>query len=454
MSHFPTLQVIDTLTKDTIEISANNQTIKMYVCGVTPYDYAHLGHGRCYVTFDLLLRLLKFLGHEVIYCRNFTDIDDKLLDRAEKELGDRLQYHVLAQKFIDAYHKDVAQLNCLAPTYEPRVTEYIPAIIMFIQELINSNKAYISNGDVYFRVQSFSEYGKLSKRKLEDLHAGARVEVSEKKENPLDFALWKNEQNGGFWDSPWGNGRPGWHIECSVMASVLLGNHIDIHGGGMDLIFPHHENEIAQSESIHGSPFSRIWMHNAFVRINQEKMSKSLGNFFTLRDIFNTVDPMVMRFYFVSHNYTAPLDFTHDDVHNMRKAYQRVCKALEHYVTKKYDQLTQAHLLESSIVREMLACLCNDLNGSGAIGILFEHLKIAQENEFEGLRVKAFCQRVLGLTLNPLISDEVVITPEIQALIDERLAARVERDWKRSDELRDILAAMGVQVSDQAVKKN
>ncbi len=261
--------------------------VLMYVCGVTPYDKAHVGHGRCYITFDVLFRLLTFLGYKVSYCRNFTDIDDKILNKAEKEFGDRQRYKDISARYIASYHADMQKINCLPPTFEPRVTETIQPIIDFIAGLIQEGKAYAVDGDVYFRINAFPEYGKLSKHKLQDLHAGVRVELNSKKEHPLDFALWKAEPDGTFWKSPWGYGRPGWHIECSAMASKYLAQHIDIHAGGLDLMFPHHENEIAQSEALQGAPFARYWVHNGFVQVNNEKMSKSLGNFFMLEDVLH-----------------------------------------------------------------------------------------------------------------------------------------------------------------------
>ncbi len=300
--------------------------VKMYVCGVTPYDYAHLGHGRVYVIFDVLYRLLTFSGYKVTYCRNFTDIDDKLLNRAKKELGDRLAYERLATKFIDAFHDDMNALNCLPPTYEPRVTEHITEIIEFIDGLVKKEKAYIVNGDVYFSIEQFPNYAQLSKHKLKDLRAGARVEVQEKKKDPLDFALWKSELEETFWKSPWGWGRPGWHIECSTLARLYLGEQIDLHAGGMDLIFPHHDNEIAQTEALIGKPFVKYWMHNAFVRIDKEKMSKSLGNFFTLQEVFKKFDPIVIRYLYLTHHYRSPLDFSFDDLEAAHKTYQKLAR--------------------------------------------------------------------------------------------------------------------------------
>ncbi len=345
--------------------------IKLYVCGVTPYDYAHVGHGRVYVTFDVLYRLLKFLGYEVTYCRNFTDIDDKLLNRATKELGDQFRYGEIAQKFIDSFHQDVATLNCLPPTYEPRVTENMDEIINFIDGLVKKEKAYVVNGDVYFSIEQFPEYTKLSKQKLDDLHAGARVEIREKKKDPLDFALWKSEPEGTFWKSPWGYGRPGWHIECSALARLFLGEQIDIHGGGMDLIFPHHENEIAQTESLTGKQFSQYWMHNAFVRIDKEKMSKSLGNYFTLQEVFKQFDPMVVRFYYLNHHYRAPLDFSFDDLEVAKKTYQKLALFFaKHECTPRAYEVVAA----DSVVKQMLEFLTDDLNTPGMLGVIFSNL--------------------------------------------------------------------------------
>jgi len=424
-------------------------TVQLYVCGITPYDYAHIGHGRVYVTFDVLYRLLRFLGYQVNYARNFTDIDDKLLNKAAKELGDQLQYGQLAQKFIDSFHQDVAALNCLPPTYEPRVTENIDEIIAFIEGLVKKGVAYVANGDVYFSIEKFPQYAKLSKQKLDDLRAGERVEVSELKKDPLDFALWKSEAEGTFWKSPWGYGRPGWHIECSALAGKFLGEEIDLHGGGMDLIFPHHENEIAQTEALTGKPFSRHWMHNAFVRINKEKMSKSLGNFFTLRDVFKQFDPMVIRFYYLNHHYRAPLDFSFEDLEVAKKTYQKLatffdkhqCAALEHKV-----------VANDPVVKEMLHFITDDLNTTGLLGVVFSNLKVLEGTKESFCAVKQFLQEILGLALIPLPEETVEITPEIQKLIDEREQARKDKDWARADQLRDQLIAMGVELKDQKMK--
>ena len=424
----------------------NDNTVTLYVCGVTPYDYAHLGHGRVYVAFDVLYRLLQFMGYEVKYCRNFTDIDDKIINRAQKELGDSSKYKEISQKYIAAFEQDFKQLNCLPPNYEPKVTQTIPEIIAFVQGLIDNGTAYESNGDVYFEIAKFPTYGRLSKHKLDDLIAGARVDVNEKKKNPLDFALWKSAQSDEpGWESPWGHGRPGWHIECSAMSQKFLGQTIDIHAGGQDLIFPHHENEIAQSEGLSGKTFVRYWMHNGFVRINQEKMSKSLGNFFTLRDVFKQFDPMVVRFYLLNHQYRAPLDFSFDDLQVMQKTYSRLCKAFN----VECGSIAEKDIKESQVVQKMLEFLIDDLNTPGMWGTLFESLAALQKDQKELCRVKAFIQQVLGLTLIPLPEKEVEITPEIEQFISEREQARAAKDWKKADELREKLRSLGYEAKDK-----
>jgi cysteinyl-tRNA synthetase len=424
-----------------------DEQISLYVCGITPYDYAHIGHGRVYVTFDLLYRLLLFLGYHVSYCRNFTDIDDKIINRAQKELGDSKRFQEISDKYIAAFNQDMEQLNCLPPSYQPHVTQTMKEIIAFVQGLIDKGKAYQVDGDVYFDISSFATYGKLSKHKLEDLIAGARVEVNDKKRSPLDFALWKGapaDEPG--WQSPWGYGRPGWHIECSAMAEKFLGKTIDIHAGGMDLIFPHHENEIAQSEGLNSVPFVHYWMHNGFVRINEEKMSKSLGNFFTLRDVFKQFDPMVVRFYLLNHQYKAPLDFSFDDLQMMQKTYQRLCKA---FAVPCNENASPIQIRESAVVQKMLVFLEDDLNTPGMWGVLFEALAQLQHDKNQLCLVKAFIEQVLGLTLVPLPEKEVAMTSEIEALLKEREQARAQKDWKKADALREQLKALGYAVHDK-----
>ncbi|MBI2915859.1 MAG: cysteine--tRNA ligase, partial [Elusimicrobia bacterium] len=284
--------------------------VRIYVCGITPYDETHLGHARCYVFFDTVRRTLIQSGFQVTYIQNFTDIDDKIIARAQS-LGRAPQ--AVADQFIADYFSRTSLLGILPADRYPRVTQMVPEIVRFIEGLVQKGLAYPSGGDVFYSVEKFGEYGKLSKRDLKDMEAGARVDVNENKRNPLDFALWKSAKPGEpFWDSPWGKGRPGWHIECSVMSINNLGESFDLHGGGQDLIFPHHENEIAQSEGLTGKPFAKYWLHNGFVTVNREKMSKSLGNFFTLREIFEKVPPAVVRLFLLSRHYRTPLDFSDD----------------------------------------------------------------------------------------------------------------------------------------------
>ncbi|MBA2307444.1 cysteine--tRNA ligase [Candidatus Dependentiae bacterium] len=441
----PFLMLFNTLTNQQEKFSVPRNSVSLYACGITPYDYAHLGHGRCYVTFDVLYRLLNFLGYTVTYCRNFTDIDDKLIRRAEKEYNDPEQYILVAQRFIESFHEDMKALGCLTPDFEPRVTTHIPHIITFIEGLVAAGKAYVTPlGDVYYSIESFSDYGKLSKRTPDELKAGARISVRGDKRNPADFALWKASDNPPGWESPWGFGRPGWHIECSAMSKEYLGETLDIHAGGMDLIFPHHENEIAQSEGLHTKPFARYWVHNAFVRLNEEKMSKSLGNFFTLRDVYEKYSPMVIRYYYVTHHYRNPLDFKDEDLQGAVKSYQRLCRLFEKIIPASVEELRTT---TSPLVESLIAALCDDLNGAKFFGILFDHVTNQGLNE-ESL-VKGILVHVLGLTMEPYAKSEVVITPQIERLLEEREEARKAKEWKRADEIRDELRLLGVELQDK-----
>ncbi len=431
-------------------VSHDKQKVTMYVCGITPYDYPHIGHGRCYVTFDLVYRLLEFAGYQVIYARNFTDIDDKLLKRAENELGDATRFEEIAHRYMNAFGRDMHKLNCKMPEYEPRVTQVIPQIISFVQKLIAQGFAYVSDGSVYYRVAKFKKYGQLSKQSIKDLEIGARIAVDEDKENPLDFALWKKDELVGY-QSPWGKGRPGWHIECSVMADDIFKGPIDIHGGGMDLMFPHHENEIAQSESLYNRPFVSYWLHNAFVRINKEKMSKSLGNFLTLHELLEKYDPMVIRFYYLKHHYRNPLDFSYQDLDAAAVAYKRLVHFFEDVSEKSVDnpELVKKNL----IVESMMQALEDDLNTSAVFGILFQKMDILKNDSHAKALVKYYIVYVLGLTLQPLEQKSVEITPKIQKLLQQREQARADKNWKLSDQIRDQLRVLGVDVQDKKSKQ-
>lgn len=438
------IKLTNTLTgkKEALQLNSEG-VVTFYACGITPSNYAHIGHGRCYVLFDVLYRFLKSQNYSVTYCRNITDIDDKLLDSAAKR-ADGSTYQDVANEYLNCFFEDMEMLNCLFPDLQPRATEVIPEIITFIEGLIEKGHAYESEGDIYFSVQSFSEYGKLSKRTLQDMQAGSRVQINDKKKDPFDFVLWKAEPEGTFWKSPWGYGRPGWHIECSAMVDALLGKTISLHAGGQDLIFPHHENEIAQSEALYGCTFAKHWMHVAFVQVNQEKMSKSVGNFFTLREVFEKFDPMVVRFYVLKHHYKSPLDFSFPDLEAAEKAYRKLCKA---FVDKQCPaKLSTQCSVEVPVLCKMIEFLEDDLNTVGALGIVFEYLDKMGD---EVCVIKSFLKNVLGFSLEPLPEEIVCITPEIQKLLAEREQARDKKDWTRSDELRDALAVLGYKVQDK-----
>lgn len=446
------LKITNSLTgKQEIFNPKHEGRVNLYVCGITPYDFAHIGHGRCYVTFDLLYRLLRFLDYDVTYCRNFTDIDDKLLLKAHEEFGDASRCKEVADRFIAAYHQDMKALNCIDPDYQPRVTEFIPQIIQFIQGLIDKGAAYEKNGSVYFKVRGAQNYGKLSKQEIDALCAGSRVHVDDEKEDPLDFALWKKDEPHVSFESPWGLGRPGWHIECSAMSRAIFKDTIDIHGGGMDLIFPHHENEIAQSEALYDEQFVNYWMHNAFVRINQEKMSKSLGNFFTLKQVFEQFDPMVIRFYFLKHHYRGPLDFAFDDIHAAEKAYKKLVSFFADVDIPVLDDVDT--VANNLVVDKILDCLVDDMNTSGAFGVIFEKMPVLDNDSHAKALVKYFIVHVLGLTLKPLQEKHVEITHEIKQLMQAREEARLQKNWQKADAIRDQLRDLGVDIHDQKLEK-
>ena len=436
------LVLTNTKTKTKEPFSAAQKgKVSLYVCGVTPYNYSHVGHARCYVTFDMLVRLLTYLGFEVNYVRNFTDIDDKLL-AAAKEQGDENAYGEIARKFERSFHKEMKQLGCLDPQSEPRVTENIPEIITIIEKLVEQGKAYAANGDVYYDVEAFPGYGKLSGRKLEEMLMGARVEVNEHKKHPADFALWKGNKKKQFWDSPWGYGRPGWHIECSALAKKFLGTTVDIHGGGADLIFPHHENELAQSEGAYEKEFVHYWVHNGLVNVAREKMSKSLGNFSTLRELFKQYDPMVVRFYLLQSHYRSPIEFTEAGLQAAQTAYEKLVDLLSGV------EETPARALADGVVHEMLQALCDDMNTPKLLGAVFGNATAIREDSVLAASVKAVLHHVLGLTL-VAVTQELEITPEIQDLIEQRVQAREEKDWAAADAIRDQLAALGYDIQDK-----
>ncbi|MEW6557093.1 MAG: cysteine--tRNA ligase [Elusimicrobiota bacterium] len=455
------LKVYNTLTAKKEEfVPIKDKQVNMYVCGITPYDEVHLGHARCYVVFDVIRRYLKYKGYDVKYVQNFTDIDDKIINRS-KEL--RVESLELAKKYIDDYFTQMQKLNVLDADSYPRVTQKIPEIIEFIKTTIDNDYGYVADGDVYFSVRKFKNYGKLSKRNIHDLKSGARVLPGENKNDPLDFALWKKAKEGEpSWDSPWGKGRPGWHIECSAMSLNEFGfDTFDIHGGGQDLIFPHHENEIAQSEAYLGKQFVKYWIHNGFVTINKEKMSKSLGNFFTLREIFEKYNPMVVRYMLLSQHYRQPLDFSEDKLEQAKNAYERILN-----VKRKTDDLIKefhdGNLYESgqmvvdALVKNFVEVMDDDFNTAEAIAsihgivnnlFLLERDRPAELNrkiiEYNVSKLNELCQ-VLGLLHN----EKIEIPNTILELAEQREQARKEKNWKLADKLREKIKKEGFEIED------
>ena len=427
---------------------------RMYVCGMTVYDYCHLGHARVLVVFDIVYRYLRHLGYEVTYVRNITDIDDKIIQRAQ---ASGITVDALTARFIAAMREDAAALGVLPPTHEPRATEHIENIQAMIATLLAKDHAYVAdNGDVYYAVASFPEYGKLSGKDPRALRAGARVEIDERKRDPLDFALWKAAKPGEpAWDSPWGAGRPGWHIECSAMSTNCLGNHFDLHGGGADLQFPHHENEIAQSEAATGAPFVNFWLHNGFVRVNEEKMSKSLGNFFTVREVLARYRPEEVRYFILASHYRSPLNYGDEQLDQARAAVTRLYTALR--------DLPPAAPAPAAVFRERFeAALADDFNTPEALAALFDLAReINRLRSEEPARAAALAAtlRELGGLLGLLGDDPAAYLrgtgaeldeAAIGALLARRAQARQERNWAEADRLRDELHAAGIVLEDGA----
>ncbi len=429
--------------------------VRMYVCGMTVYDYCHLGHARVMVVFDLITRYLRARGYEVTYVRNITDIDDKIIKRAA-ENGEDME--ALTARFIAYMEEDATALGALKPDAEPRATQHIDGIIAMIATLIDRGYAYLAgNNDVYYDVASFSAYGALSGKQIDELRAGARVEIGEAKRDPLDFVLWKAAKPGEpQWPSPWGPGRPGWHIECSVMATVCLGNHFDIHGGGQDLQFPHHENEIAQSEAATGERFVNCWMHNGFVRVADEKMSKSLGNFFTVREILKHYDPEVVRFFILRAHYRSALNYSDEHLDDAKSGLTRLYTALRGIATDSPEP-------HAAYIERFQAVMDDDFNTPEAVAVLFD---LAREINRARDSDEPECRR-LGATLRQLagilgllqhdpeaylrgsaVRSDGLADAEIDALVRQRTEARTRRDWKESDRIRDALARQGVVLED------
>ncbi len=433
--------------------------VRMYVCGPTVYDYCHIGHARSVVVFDVISRYLRQRGFEVTYVRNFTDVDDKIIRRAN-ETGQ--QPDAVAARFIEAFYTDMDALMVQRADHEPKVTEYIDKIINLVRRLVENGHAYAVDGDVYFDVTTFESYGKLSGRRLEDMEAGARVEIDERKRHPHDFALWKAAKPGEpSWPSPWGQGRPGWHIECSAMSGALLGDTFDIHGGGKDLIFPHHENEIAQSEAASGHPYVKYWMHNGFVNINHEKMSKSLNNFLMIRDVLQKHHPEAVRMFLLSSHYRSPIDFTPEAMAEASAKLTRVYTLLRRLAGR--TPAAAFDIDANAFWRQFTADMDDDFNTAAGIGTLFEAVRAtnqlldsAEGDEAVAANYGAILRMgsVLGiLTVNPEVYFQSqasgLDTDRIRDLIDRRTAARKERNWAEADRLRGELTAMGVVIEDR-----
>lgn len=455
------MKIYNTLTRKKEEfVPIEEGTAKIYVCGPTVYNYFHIGNARPFVVFDTLRKYLQYRGYKVKFVQNFTDVDDKIINRAREE---HLTAGEVSEKYIEEYYKDAAALNVTKADVHPKVSEHIPEIIKFVQTLIDKGYAYEVNGDVYFSTRKFKEYGKLSKQNIEDLESGARIAVGEIKEDPLDFALWKaqKEEDEIAWDCPWGKGRPGWHIECSAMSKKHLGDTIDIHAGGQDLQFPHHENEIAQSECCNGVPFANYWMHNGYITIDNEKMSKSKGNFFTVRDILKEYDGEVMRFFLLSGHYRNPINFSDSLMEQAKAGLGRMRNAkenLKHLIANGEGEMTDAEKEAlagyEKYRQEFIEAMDDDLNTADAISAIFELITAINTAVKDGAS-KEFAQKSLDTlmelaTVVGLLQQDAdeAVDDDIQALVDERQEARKAKNFARADEIRDMLKARGITLKD------
>ncbi|MBU6081130.1 cysteine--tRNA ligase [Allobacillus halotolerans] len=454
-----TIKLYNSLTRQKEEFKPIEEgKVKMYVCGPTVYNYIHIGNARPAIVFDTVRRFLEYVGYDVEYVLNFTDVDDKLI-KAANELGEEVPD--IAERFIKAYKEDVSKLHVQEAVHHPRVTESMEDIIAFIEGLIEKDYAYEVDGDVYYRTRKFENYGKLSHQSIDELRSGARIQVGEKKDDPLDFALWKNAKDGEIsWESPWGEGRPGWHIECSAMAKKYLGETIDIHAGGQDLTFPHHENEIAQSEANNDKTFANYWIHNGYIQIENEKMSKSLGNFILVKDIVEQFDPNIIRFFMLSVHYRNPINFSQTVIEKTQNSFDRIQTAYQNLLYRKETSVdltdNQAQWMDSidahrsKFIQEMN----DDFNTANAISVLFELAKDAnrylENKQTDTTVIDVFIELfeeitgVLGLKLET----EELLDEEIEQLIEERVQARKDRNFSRADEIRDLLDEKGIILED------
>lgn len=462
------LHIYNTMSAGKEVFEQKTDAVRIYVCGVTVYDYCHIGHARSAVAFDIARRTLEWLGNKVIFVKNFTDIDDKIIRKANETGRD---WKDITAEFMKAHDDDMAAVGVLPPDHAPKATDYIEDIVKFCENLIQSGHAYESGGDVYYKVSSFPDYGKLSKRNVDDLQAGARVDVNDLKKEPMDFALWKAAKAGEpSWPSPWGDGRPGWHIECSVMSEKILGMPLDIHGGGQDLIFPHHENEIAQSEATCSCHLARLWMHNGFVNINKEKMSKSLGNFFTIREVLNMFDGEVLRFFLLLTQYRQPLDYSDSKIIEAETSLERIYTfkdELEYAVPSKKgkDNFAEIDAMKQKFDTDFKSALEDDFNTPMAVAALFEVVRAA--NTFlmnklttEGLsKLKEACVAIFNDVDKTLhvahrsgkewfMANLSISESEVNEAIENRKTARINKDFEKADLIRKELSQKGVELID------
>ncbi len=455
------MKLYNTMTRKKEEfVPLHENEVRMYCCGPTVYNYFHIGNARPFIIFDTFRRYLEYKGYKVTYVQNFTDIDDKMIQKANEE---GITVAELAERFIEEYFKDADALGIKRASYHPRATDHIEDIIQFIEKLIEKGYAYEVDGDVYFDTTAYEDYGKLSKQNLEELEAGARIQPGEKKKNPMDFALWKAQKPGEpAWDSPWGKGRPGWHIECSVMATKYLGETIDIHAGGQDLTFPHHENEIAQTEALTGKPFARYWLHNGYINVDNRKMSKSLGNFFTVRDISREYDLEVVRLFMLSAHYRNPVNFSHELLDQAKSALERLYNAknnLDHLLRQTQDrELTQQEqeLYDEmdGYIKKFEEAMEDDINTADALAVIFDlvrdantHLKAESSKKLVQKTYDVFktLTHILGIVQK---KQEMTLDEEIEALIEKRQQARAAKDWATADKIRDDLRKRGIILED------
>lgn len=454
------MRVFNTLTRTKEEfVPLDEKEVKIYACGPTVYNYIHIGNARPLCVFDVLRKYLEYRGYNVNFVQNFTDVDDKIIRRANEE---GLSFSEVSEKYIKEFWTDAHGLNFKDATHHPKATENIPEIIDIIKNLIEKGYAYESNGDVYYRALKFKDYGKLSHQPIDDLQSGARIAVGELKENPLDFALWKAAKEGEpFWESPWGKGRPGWHIECSAMNRKYLGKSIDIHCGGQDLIFPHHENEIAQSEAANGCEFARYWMHNGYINVDNVKMSKSLGNFKTVREIADVYGYEVIRYFLISSHYRSPINYSLEIIEQCKSALERLytCRESLDFAIKnaKSDIADDEELLKliDSRKEQFITAMDDDLNTADGLAAIFELVKDINTKILDKEVSKKVCERagvifdelcnVLGILYNRKSND---LDSEIEKLIEQRQEARKNKDWATADKIRDDLKARGIILKD------